>query len=232
MTPILGTLARLASRRTLSLVLVLPLLAWTGYAVALASIALSPAQVAAGGSSTGTVTLDAAPLKGTVTVQLSSNAPRIATVPSSVSFSSLTRQSSRTFSVQTTATGCAEIAAFLNGETKRALIEVQPAANPAGAPSLSFSSNPGVAGATITGTVTIVAAPGTYTVLLASSNTAAASVPASVSVTTNNVEGASVGAASFPITTHVNSATICPVISATRAGTTGRKLLTLLPISG
>ena len=172
--------SRRYARRIVSGLLVVSLVGWSGFAIALTGMALSPSQVGVGGTSTGTVTLDVAPLKGSVTVQLFSQHTTIATVPSSVTFSSLTKQSSRTFNVSTLAAGCSEIKALLNGVGKTALLTVQPPANPTGAPLLSFSSNSTLAGVSVTGTVSVVGAQsGTFKISLASNSPAATGPSAS-----------------------------------------------------
>ncbi|HJU75226.1 MAG TPA: hypothetical protein VJ717_15900 [Gemmatimonadaceae bacterium] len=218
-------------RRALSALLVAPLLAWTGFAITLTGLTLSPSQVGVGGAANGTVTLDAAPSKGTISVQLSSHNPAIATVPSSVSFSSLTNQTSRSFTINPLAMGCSEIKAVLSGATKRALFKVEPPANQPGAPSVSFSSNTTLSGASVTGTISVAGGQaGPFKVSLAS-NSPAATVPLSVSITTTFNEGVYAGSATFPISTNASNPT-CPVISATLNGVTGRKLLTVLPVPG
>jgi hypothetical protein len=223
---------RSIARGALSIALGVTLVAWTVHAVALASLTLSPTQVAAGGSATGTVTLDVAPLKGSVTVQLTSSAATVATVPASVTLSSLRRESSKTFAVPAIASGCSQITAALSGVQKTALVTVSPPPNATGAPSLTFASNSVLGGQTTTGTVTLVGgAAGTVSVALNSSHPAAR-VPGSVSVTLNAVEGAYVGSATFQITTTAVGPPTCPVISATRAQLTGRRLLTVLPVPG
>ena len=227
----LRSLAR-GARSALSIILGMILVAWTVHAVALASLTLSPAQVATGASATGTVKLDVAPVKGSVTVQLTSSAPTVATVPASVTLSSLKQESSKTFAVPALASGCSQITAALSGVQKTALITVPPPPNATGAPSLTFASNSVLGGQTTSGTVSLVgAAAGTFSVALSSSHPAAR-VPSSVSVTLQAVEGAYVGSATFQITTTAVGPPTCPIISAPRAQLTGRKLLTVLPVPG
>lgn len=231
MIPILRCLTR-ATRSALPVVVGATLVAWGGFAIALTGLSLSPSTVAVGASANGTVTLDAAPAKGSVTVQLSSSAPTVATVPTSVTLSSLRQESSKTFSVPALASGCSELTATFSGVQKKTLLTVPPAPNASGAPALTFASNSVLGGQTTTGTVTLVATgAGSFTVALNSTHPAAR-VPSSVSVTTHAVEGVYVGSATFTITTSAVGPPTCPIISATRAQLTGRRLLTVLPVPG
>lgn len=220
---------------TAALALALPVLAWTGRALAVQSIGLSPAEVTTGGTSTGTVTLDATPTKS-VTVQLTSSDPSLVTVPPSISFNAtLARSRSRSFTAQTVsgATGCAEISAQLSSTpSRKATITVHPQATTGSGLSLTLNGNPTVGGRTTSGTVTLAGgATGTHTVQLASNNPIA-SVPATVIVTVNLTEAGPIGSANFPITTSVTDRTRCPVITATLGGNSGRRLLKVVTISG
>lgn len=194
-----------------------PALAWKAVVIAVASLSLSPTDVASGTSSTGTVRLDSPPAS-IVTVQLSSANPSLATVPSSLTFSPSGKITSKSFTVQTAsgAAGCTEISAKVGTTTARkALIAVKPASS--SSLNVRFSSNPAVGGQTVTGTVTFLANTigERHVVRLSSSHPTLASVPASITVTTVNTESAIVGVGTFPVTTSVTGSTVCPVITAT-----------------
>ncbi|HEY3161196.1 MAG TPA: hypothetical protein VGJ78_19660 [Vicinamibacterales bacterium] len=176
------------------------------------SLALSPSTVTAGTSSTGTVTLNAPAPSGGATVQLSSMSP--ATVPPTVTVPG--GATTATFTVGTTsvsATTQAKLWAVLN-TTWGAVLTVTPGA--AGAPSLStlsLSPTTVTGGTSSQGTVTLSgpAPSGGSVVTLSSSNTAVATVPASVTV----------AAGSTSQTFTVTTATVSAATSATITGTLG-----------
>jgi hypothetical protein len=220
-----------------ALALTLPPLAWTARVIAVESLTLSPADVTTGVTSTGTVTLDAQPTKS-VTVQLSSNKPALATVPASLTFTSgVSSVRSRTFTVQTVggASGCAEISAQVAGSPARsALLAVNPKATPSGSPvQLRLLSNPTVGGAISNGRVTLVGVPtGTQVVNLTSSDGTVATVPPSVSVSVFMSDAGAIGTANFPINAKTTDRTRCSVITARFGNASSPALLKVTTISG
>jgi hypothetical protein len=177
------------------------------------SLALNPTTVAAGASSTATVTINAAAPSTGVSVQLSSTSP--ATVPPSVIIPA--GETSATFNVGTTSvstTTLAKVRAMLN--TNWGAVLTVTAGGGGSTPTLasvSLSPSSVTGGATSQGTVTLSAAApsGGAVVALSSSNTAAATVPGSVTV--------SAGSTSRTFT--VTTATVSSSTSATITGTLG-----------
>ena len=111
--------------------------------VTLSSIALSPASVTGGSSSTGTVTLSGAAPYGGAVVALSSSASA-ATVPSSVTVAAAA--ASATFTVSTsavTASTPSTITASYGGATKTASLTVTPSGTPAGTYTLTITGASG-----------------------------------------------------------------------------------------
>jgi hypothetical protein len=167
-----------------------------GNAPALAGVAVTPASVTGGTGATGSVSLSApAPAAGAV-VALSSNQAAVS-VPASVAVAA--GASTATFVVTTTAVAAPTVAtlhASCAGVSQSTTLTVQPAA----APTLSgLALQPArvVGGGAATGTVTLSAAApaGGSVVQLRSSNTALATVPASVTV------AAGARTAAFTVTT-------------------------------
>jgi hypothetical protein len=167
-----------------------------GNAPALAGVAVTPASVTGGTGATGSVSLSApAPAAGAV-VALSSNQAAVS-VPASVAVAA--GASTASFAVTTTAVAAPTVAtlhASYAGVSQGTTLTVQPAA----APTLSgLALQPArvVGGGAATGTVTLTAAApaGGSVVQLRSSNTALATVPASVTV------AAGARTAAFTVTT-------------------------------
>ena len=172
---------------------------------AVTSVSLNPTATTGTSGSSGTVQLsEPAPGAG-ATISLSSSNPSVASVPSSVTASS--GQTSANFTVSTasvTASTTVTITATLGSSSASATLTVNPV--PATVPALqSVTISPGsVSGggtATATATLNVAAPAGGAQVLLASSNTSAASVPASVTVP------AGATSATFTVTTHSVSST-------------------------
>ena len=109
----------------------------------LSSVALNPTSVAAGSSSTGTVTLSgAAPTYGTI-VDLASNASA-ASVPASVTVAA--GSTTATFPVTTTAVTAstsATITASYAGASKTAMLTITPSGTPAGDYTLTVTGSSG-----------------------------------------------------------------------------------------
>jgi hypothetical protein len=177
---------------------------------ALLSLAMNPASVAGGNSSTGTATLNgAAPPAGAV-VTLSDNSS-FATTPTSVTVPA--GATSATFTVTTTGvltTTAVTITGNLNGTKTAALTLTPPVLT-----SVALSPNSVTGGTPSTGTVTLdaVAPAGGLTVTL-SSNQVSATVPPSVTIAGGAL------AANFVITTSAVAGPTPATISATYAGVT------------
>jgi len=153
---------------------------------AVASVSLNPSTTTGTSGSSGTVQLtEPAPGAG-ATVSLSSSNPSVASVPSSVTVAS--DQTSAGFTAATanvTASTTVTITASMGSSSASATLTVNPV--PATVPALqSVTVSPGsVSGggtATATATLNVAAPAGGAQVLLASSNTSAASVPATVTI--------------------------------------------------
>src|SRR5467141_3029272 len=157
-------------------------------ALSLSSLTLSPTSLIGGTqSSTGTVTLSGPAPSGGALVTLSSSNTAAARVPASVTVAA--GAASATFTASTsavTASAAVTISAAYGGVTRTASITVAPAPPPAVTlSSLTLRPTSVIAGTqSSTGTVTLSgpAPPGGALVTLSSSNTAAARVPASVTV--------------------------------------------------
>jgi len=201
----------------------------SGSAVAtLSAVALNPTSVTGGATSTGTVTLSGPAPTGGAVVSLSSNNTTAARAPASVTVAAGATSASFTVSTSavTTATTVTISAAYA-GATRTATLTVNPGTPPLVTLS-SLTLNPtSVTGGTqsSTGTVTLSgAAPsGGAVVTLSSNNTAAARVPASVTV------AAGATTASFTVSTSAVSAATAVTISAAYGGTTRTATLTVNP---
>jgi protocatechuate 3,4-dioxygenase beta subunit len=214
-TPITLSAAYLGAARTATLTVV------PTAAPALNTVSLSPSTVVGGTPVTGTATLTGpAPSTGATVTLSSANAA--ATVPSSVTIAA--GASSAPFTVTTKATAATAtfaISGTYSGATRSAALTVL------GAAPASVALNPSsvVAGSPSTGTITLngPAPAGGLTVALQSSNTASATVPASVSIAAN------VTSKTFTVTTLSVSAITPVTISATAGGVTQSAILTVTP---
>jgi hypothetical protein len=193
----------------------------TGQAV-LSGVSVSPATVTGGAGSTGTAMLSSAAPSGGAVVTLSSGSAS-ATVPESVTVPA--GATSATFPVTTTPVSSpvsAPISGLYSGVTKSATLTINPA--PAAAlASLALNPSTVTGGGTSIGTVTLtLAAPAAGAVVtLSSSNTAVATVPASVTVP------AGATSAVFTATAASVSSNKTSVISATYSGVTKSATLTV-----
>lgn len=191
----------------------------------LASLTLDPASVVGGGTSTGAATLTGAAPSGGATVALSSSDVSLATVPANVSVPQ--GATSATFTVTSFPVG-ADSSATITGTYKD--VRTATLAITAGAvsslSSVSVAPSSVAGGTSATGTVTLSAAApaGGADVTLSSDNTAAATVPPSVTV----ASGATT--ATFTVTTQSVATTTSVTISATYAGTTQTATLTVSPL--
>jgi hypothetical protein len=199
----------------------------TVYAASLASVSLSPASVTSGLSTTSNVVNlnGQAPPAGGV-VKLYSSNPAVASVPATVTVPAYSR-SSNAFTITAGLVSVATpvvISAMYGRVTVTATLTV----NPVAAASVTLSPNVVVGGrvtaATNLVTLNAPAPPGGASVTLSSSNSAVASVPASVAV----AAGATVSD-NFPITTVAVAARTIVTISATCGGVTQTATLTVNP---
>jgi hypothetical protein len=219
------------ARVTAGCALAATLVGWTARTLAIASFALSPADVNTGAGSTATVTLDDMPIKAMLTLTSSNTA--VATVPPSLTIAGTNRVSFAARSVAG-ATGCSRITAQLGtGSSRSAVLAVHPTPTPsASAVKLSIPDNTVASGQTATGRVMLPTAQTSSRVLLTSSDPAAATVPASVQVPLNTSEIGIFGLANFSIQTSSSGVLRCVVITATQNGVSSRALLKIFPISG
>jgi hypothetical protein len=192
-------------------------------AVTLSSVSLNPTTVTGGNPSTGTVTLSGAAPAGGVAVTLSSSNTSVAAVPASVTVPG--GSTSTTFAITTTSvvtTTTVSITATYGGSAN-ATLTVNPAI---GVSSVSLNPTSVVGGNNSTGTVRLnAAAPtGGVSVSLTSSNTAAARVPASVTVSAGSTS------ATFTVTTLGVASTTTSVVTAT-LGTSTNATLTVTAAS-
>jgi hypothetical protein len=190
-------------------------------AAALSAVSVNPTSVTGGTASTGTVTLTAAAPAGGAVVTLSSSSAS-AIVPASVTVAANAKTATfrvTTKSVTTAAT--ATITTAYSGVSKTAALTVSPAAVS------TLTANPAsvTGGTNSTGTVTLTgpAPAGGAVVVLSSSNTTAATVPASVTVAANATS------ATFVITGKTVPAAATATITATYSGTSKTASLAIKP---
>jgi hypothetical protein len=200
-------------------------------AAALSSVSLSPSTVQGGATGSATVTLTAAAPSGGAVVSLSSSNTAAATVPASVTVPA--GATSATTSVATSAvssTTTSVISATRNGVTRTATLTVTAPAPPAPTAtldtvSLSPASVQGGSASSATVTLTANAPAGGAVVSFSSSNTAVATVPASMTVP----EGVNSRVVVNFVSTSPVSATSTSVISATYNGVTRSATITVTP---
>jgi hypothetical protein len=188
---------------------------------AISSLALNPATVIGGTSSTGIVTLNAqAPTGGAVVTLVSSNTAA-ATVAASVTVPA--GSTSTTFTVTTlgVAANTSSVITATYGVAKAATLTV----NAAALSSVTRTPTSVVGGNNSTGTVTLngAAPPAGAVVALSSSNTAAAQVPASVTI------AGGARSTTFTITTSVVASQTTSTITASYAGVKRTTTLTVNP---
>jgi len=186
------------------------------------SLSLSPASVVAGSTSTGTVSLSGAAPSGGAEVSLSSSDTAVATVPANVTIASGATAATFTASVLNAAAGATStITASYAGDSRTATLTV------ASISVTGISVSPGVVegGTASAGTVTISAPAlaGGLQVSLGSSDTSAASVPATVTVASGSAT------ATFTIVTSPVSSADSVVISASGGGATQTTTLIVTP---
>jgi hypothetical protein len=195
----------------------------------LSSITLNPTSVNGGTSSTGEVTLSGpAPSGGTV-VSLSSSNTAVATVPASVTLAagnSVAAFQVTTVSVASTTT--VNISASQAGASQQQTASLTVTPSPAPGPTLtSLILNPSsVTGGSPSAGSVMLSAPapqGGAVVSLASSNTAVATVPASVTIPVGATSAA------FAVSTSTPTTSTAIDISATYSGVTRMSTLTVTP---
>jgi len=185
----------------------------------LTGLTLGVAAIQGGVSVTGTLSLSGKiPLGGGI-VNLSSSNPSVVQVPASIALSF--GQSTASINISTSGVSTqqsATITATFAGSTRTAILIVNPAFT------ISLSPASVVGGTSATGTVSLAQPPTTpATVALQSSDSKAASVPASVIVPAGQLS------ASFPVSTSNQIAPVGIVISGTYAGATQSATLTINP---
>jgi hypothetical protein len=189
----------------------------------LASFSVNPNSVAGGTPATGTVTLpDPAPAEGLV-VTLASEAPSVASVPSSITIPGGATSGSFTISTFTaSATSNVGLSATHADTTVFSSITVGPVA----ISTISVNPTSVVAGSSSTGTVTLnAAARGDGAVVFLSSSSSVATVPATVTVP------AGAFSASFSIGTTSVTASTTAVIIGSYGGATRTATLAVHPPS-
>ncbi len=185
------------------------------------SLLIAARELLGGAATTGTVTLaTAAPVGGTI-VTLSSQVSSAASVPSSVMIPAGAR--SATFPITTnavTSTTAFSISATFGATVLKNTMAVLPLLS-----FMNFSRGSTSAGASVTGTVYLngSAPAGGITVALTSSDTSAATVPASIFIP------AGIGRGSFTIATSQVVTNKSTIITANHAGTATQETLTVLP---
>jgi hypothetical protein len=182
---------------------------------ALTSLALSPTRVAGGTTSRGTVTLNGRAPAGGAVVSLVSDNRTVVTIPASVTIpAGATGASFNIATKSVTAQTAVFISANYAGVTKSATLTVTPQTSGVTLSSLALNPASVTGGKTSQATITLSgAAPsGGAVVALSSSNTAAATVPASVTV------AAGATSATFTVTTKAVAATTNVTLSASYAG--------------
>jgi len=184
------------------------------------SLSLSPSTVLGGSTSTDTVTLSGPAPTGGATVALSSGNTAVAMIPAG-SVTVPAAATSATFTLDSqpvTANTSATISANYNSSTQTAVLTVQ-SAIPTG---ITLAPATVIGGSNSTGTVALNGpAPAGATIALSSSNSAVASVPASVAPSGTT--------ATFTVTTQPVASTTSVTISATYGSATQTATLTVQP---
>jgi hypothetical protein len=216
-----------------------PLAAVVGFHTAdvVASVKLSPASVTAGGSSTGTVVVSGLCKSCVAMVSLTSSTPSVATVPATATTSNGISGSSATFAVHAVsgAAGCSVITAKSGTSSQSVLLTVQPSGGSGLTLSLKFPST--VGGGVDSGFVALP--PGNKTLpsdpvaQLSTSDPNIATVPATVTLKANFIEGGIIiYKAAFAISTRDSGRNTCAGITATSGSSKAQTLLQLFTASG
>jgi uncharacterized protein (TIGR03790 family) len=196
-----------------------------GQGIGVNSLALNPQQLVGGaaitGNSIGTITLSATAPSGGTSFSLTSDTPAAASLPASVTVAG--GSTSATFPITTyTVTPVYFVKITASGSvTLNNTLQVYPLLG-----GISTSQSTVSAGQTITGTILLndrAPYPGGAAVSLSSSNTSAATVPATVTVP------GGLSSVTFNISTSVVAASTPTTLSATYAGHTEMANLTAVP---
>ncbi len=199
----------------------------TSSSVTVSSVTLSPSSVTGGSSSTGTVTLSAAP-SGGATVSLTSSDPSVASVPSSVTVNA--GSTSATFPVTTstvTTQTSVTITASYNNSSASATLTVNPATSSPTVSSVTLSPSSVTGGSSSTGTVTLTAAaPSGGAAVSLTSSSSVAQVPSSVTVAAGSTS------ATFTVTTSTVTTQTNVTITASYNNSSASATLTVKPPHG
>ena len=190
----------------------------------LTSLTVNPTSVTGGASTTGTVTLSGGAPAGGVTVSLGANLPGAATVPATVTVPA--GATSATFTVTTfpVDSTTVQLSAALDNVFQFAALSITRAAAAPTLSALTLSPSSVAGGASSTGTVTLAAAaPSGGTVVTLSDNSAAATVPTSVTV------AAGATSRTFTVTTTAVTSSTPISISGSSGGSTRSATLTVTP---
>jgi hypothetical protein len=191
----------------------------------LSSFTVNPTSVIGGNASTGTVTLPSpAPAGGSV-VSLTSNLPNAASVPPSVTVAAGSTSATFTITTFPSGTTTVQLSATLGNTTLFASLGVNPPPPSPALSGLAVSPASVAGGSSSTGTATLSAAApsGGLVVSLSSSNTAAATVPASVTV------AAGATSKTFTVATSAVGGTTPVTITASAGGSTQTATVTVNP---
>jgi hypothetical protein len=187
--------------------------------VTVATVALSPTSVSAGGTAQGTVTL-AAPATGASSILLSSSNSAIARVDTAATVQA--GATTAAFTVTAVSAGTATITASLNGSSKQSPVLTVTAGPTLSSMSLGTSSV--VGGNTLNGTVTLSGpAPTGGAVVSLSGSDPVVTVPASVTVPAGSTS------ATFTISTRAVGGTISATISGSYGGVSMSAALSVTP---
>jgi hypothetical protein len=191
----------------------------------LSSFTVNPTSVIGGNASTGTVTLPSpAPAGGSV-VSLTSNLPNAASVPPSVTVAAGSTSATFTITTFPSGTTTVQLSATLGNTTLFASLGVNPPPPSPALSGLAVSPASVAGGSSSTGTATLSAAApsGGLVVSLSSSNTAAATVPASVTV------AAGATSKTFTVATSAVGSATPVTITASAGGATQTATVTVNP---
>ena len=191
----------------------------------LSSFTVNPTSVIGGNPSTGTVTLPSpAPAGGSV-VSLTSNLPNAASVPPSVTVAAGSTSATFTITTFPSGTTTVQLSATLGNTTLFASLGVNPPPPSPALSGLAVSPASVAGGSSSTGTATLSAAApsGGLVVSLSSSNTAAATVPASVTV------AAGATSKTFTVATSAVGSATPVTITASAGGATRTATVTVNP---
>ena len=188
----------------------------------LTGFTVSPTSVQGGTSATGTVTLDGPAPAGGLGVSLSSNLPGSASVPDSVTVPAGATSASFTVTTFPVDNTTAQLVATLGSTTLFAALSITRAATSATLTSLTLSPTSVVGGASSTGTVRLsAAAPSGGAVVSLSDNSAAASMPASITVPAGSTSR------TFTVTTSSVATATAVTLTATYSGVSRTATLTV-----